>query len=267
MRSHLLFLFLLSISIFQLPAQQRNFELIATHTTDAYISAIDKFGNGYVAGRNKLQKFSPDGKLLYPYEEFRYGAIGSIDVTNPLKIVVFFPDVMKAVMLDKFLSPLSTYDFLQLGYPTVSAVCGSTDGRIWYFDNVSRSLKKIDETGKVLREGQPMNTQLAKTPLPNFMLEYDNVVFMNDSSQGIFVFDVFGSYKKTIPVKGLGKFQAVAQTIIYSNAENLYAFDMVTLATKTLALPENNSPIIQAAIGKDLLILLKAQKAEFYLIK
>lgn len=267
MRNILHSLFLLSFFYFNLPAQQGNFQLIETHKTDAYLAALDKFCNGYVAGRNKLQKFSSEGKLLFPYEEFRYGAIGSIDVTNPLKIVVFFPDVMKAVVLDKFLSPLTTYDFLQLGYPSVSAVCGSTDGRIWYYDNVSMQLKKIDETGKVLREGQPMNTQLVQIPQPNFLLEYDNLVYMNDSLQGILVFDVFGSYKKLIPVTGLNKFQAAAQTIFYSDARNLYAYNMQTLATNKLILPEDEDSIIQAVLGKEILILLKLEKTEFYAVK
>ncbi len=248
-------------------AVAQNFLFKSEVSTDATIATIDKFGNCYLASRNKLLKYSPSGEFLYPYEEFRYGAIGSVDVTNPLKIVVFFPDVMKAVTLDKFLSPLTVYDFLQLGYPTVSAVCGSTDGRIWYFDNIRMQLKKIDETGRVLREGQPLNAILAKTPVPNFLLEYDNMVYMNDSSQGIFVFDVFGSYKKTIPVKGLTKFQALAQTIIYSDKQNLNAYDMLSFGTRTLELPAHETDLLQAVIGKEVMLMLEPGTAKFYSVK
>jgi hypothetical protein len=238
------------------------YRLVRTVDTEANIAAIDKFGNCYLASAYKLFKYSADGNLLYPYEEFRYGAIGSIDVTNPLKIVVFFPGVMKAVVLDRFLSPLVTYDFLQLGYPSVTAVCGSTDGRIWFYDIASLKLKKIDETGYILRESQSVNNILSNIPVPNFLLEYNNTVFMNDSAQGIIVFDLFGSYQKTIPVAGLKKFQLADRNIIYTDRQKMYAYNTQTLSTAVLEMPEQN--FLQAAIGKNILLILKERKALFY---
>ena len=252
---------------FSLSFSQDSFKKIATHKVDGELLAIDKFSNCYAAGNNSLLKFSSDGELLFPYEEFRYGKMGSIDVTNPLKIVVFFPDVMKAVILDKFLSPLTVYDFLQLGYPAVSAVCGSTDGRIWFYDNVNMQLKKIDETGRILREGQRMNTQLSTPPIPNFLLEYENLVFMNDSTQGIFVFDVFGSYKKLIPIKGLTSFQAFENTLIYFNDKQLVAYNLQTLQSVVLSVPSDENNLKRAAIGKNIILVSEQQKIEIYSTK
>ncbi|MBX2908483.1 MAG: hypothetical protein KF706_02545 [Chitinophagales bacterium] len=255
-------LFLLfSIPIFA--QQQTEYHLLSSVSSDATIATIDKFGNYYLASPHKLFKYSSDGKMLYPYEEFRYGSIGSIDVTNPLKIVVYFPDMMKAVILDRFLSPLVTYDFLQLDYSSVGAVCGSTDGRIWFYDIAALKLKKIDETGTILRESQSLNNVLNTIPAPNFLLEYDNRVFMNDSSLGILVFDIFGSYQKTIPILGLTKFQLTERNIIYADNQKLYSYNMLSLATVALtALPEEN--FSQAVFGKNSLLLIKDGKALFY---
>ncbi|MCS6819363.1 MAG: hypothetical protein RMJ53_04645 [Chitinophagales bacterium] len=238
------------------------FTLTAAVETDATMVAIDKFGNCYLASAYKLFKYSQDGKLLYPYEEFRYGAIGSVDVTNPLKIVVYFPAVMKAVVLDRYLSPLVTYDFLQLGYNSVSAVCGSTDGRIWFYDIASLRLKKIDETGKVLRESQRLNNLFGEIPAPNLLLEYSNIVYMNDSLLGIFCFDLFGGFIKKIPIKGLKKFQLFEEKIIYYSKDSLTSYDTRTLQTVELPLPERE--VEQAVIGKQLLVILKKGKALFY---
>ncbi len=255
-------LFLLFFT-WQLQAQTpSSYTLVSSIETDASLAATDKFGNCYLASANKLLKYTPDGKLLYPYEEFRYGNIGSIDVTNPLKIVVFFPGVMKAVVLDRFLAPLVTYDFLQLGYPAVTAVCSSTDGRIWFYDMATLKLKKIDETGFILRESQSLNNVLSTIPLPNFLQEYNNMVFMNDSTQGILVFDFFGSYQKTIPIQGLKKFQLHEQNIIYANEQKLMAYNTQSLSTAALTLPEDN--FLQAAINKNILLILKNGKALFY---
>lgn len=247
----------------QLKAQQSPaYQLVASVSSDASMAAIDKFGNYYLASSNKLLKYSPEGKLLAPYEEFRYGNIGSIDVTNPLKIVVFFPDMMKAVILDRFLAPLSTYDFLQLGYPSVTAVCGSTDGRIWFYDIANLKLKKIDETGTILRESQSLNNLLDAVPVPNFLLEYGNTVYMNDSAQGILIFDLFGSYQKMIPVRGLDKFQLRERNVIYADKQQLYAYNTQSFSTLTLSLPVENFQ--QAVIGKSALLILKNGEALFY---
>lgn len=250
------------VSLAAFSQQAAHFKLVATTESDATIAAIDKFGNCYLASSYQLWKYSPDGKPLYPYEEFRYGSIGSIDVTNPLKIVVFFPGVMKAVVLDRFLSPLVTYDFLQLGYPSVTAVCGSTDGRIWFYDIASLKLKKIDETGFILRESQKLNNVLSSIPVPNFLLEYDNAVLMNDSSIGILAFDLFGSYQKTIPVRSLKKFQLQGRNIIYTDEQKMYSYNTQTLSTAVLSLPEDN--FSQAVIGNNVLLILKEKKAFFY---
>jgi hypothetical protein len=258
----LILIFCCLISLAARSQQTANYKLVAAVESDATIAAIDKFGNCYLASSNKLWKYSPDGKQLYPYEEFRYGSIGSIDVTNPLKIVVFFPGVMKAIVLDRFLSPLVTYDFLQLGYPSVTAVCGSTDGRIWFYDIAGLKLKKIDETGYILRESQSLNNVLSSIPIPNFLLEYDNAVFMNDSAIGIVAFDLFGSYQKTIPVKGLKKFQLRERNIIYADDQKMFAYNTQTLSTAVLALPEGN--FSQAVIGNNVLLILKERKAFFY---
>lgn len=240
-----------------------SFKPINTYQTKANQIAVDNFGNFYTAADNRVLKFSPEGKYLYPYEEFRNGKIGMIDVTNPMKIMVFYPDFMKIVMLDRFLSPLTTYNFFDMGYQNITAVASSVDGRIWFYDNVTFKLKKIDETGKVYRESQPLNVLIEQAPNPNFIVERDNEVFVNDPTIGILVFDVFGSYAKTIPIKGLKRFQILQSQVIYEDSMNLKSYNTLTLETKTLALPDT-SEVLQVALEKEVLGVLKKDKVDFY---
>src|SRR6478736_4485000 len=69
-----------------------SFSLINSYETKAQLIAVDNFGNFYSSSNNGILKFSPDGKYLYRYEEFRYGKIVVIDVSNPLKMLVFYRD-------------------------------------------------------------------------------------------------------------------------------------------------------------------------------
>ena len=224
---------------------------------------VDNFSNFYTASNNGILKFSPEGKFLNRYEEFKYGKIGMLDVSNPMKILVFYPDFMTVVTMDKFIAPINTYNFFQLGYQNISAVASSTDGRIWFYDNIDFRLKKIDEAGKTFLESQQLNVLLEKAPNPNFMIERDRKVYLNDTSIGIMVFDIFGSYSKTIPLKGLTKFQVLQDEIVYFKDNQLNSYNPLTLELKSLPLPDTTD-VLSAVLEKSRLGILKKEKVDFY---
>ncbi|MFN8287098.1 MAG: hypothetical protein U0V74_10115 [Chitinophagales bacterium] len=246
-----------------LSASAPAFTFIASFNTKAGFVVVDNFSNFYTADANRLTKFSPDGKFLYPYEELRYGKIGMVDVNNPLKIYVYYPDFSTVITLDRFLAPLNTYNFFELGYQNITAVGSSVDGRIWFYDNLDFKLKKIDETGKVYRESQPLNVILEETPTPNFLCERDGKVYMNDPQIGILVFDVFGSYAKTIPLKGLNKFQVLQEQIVYFDNYRLSSYNPITFENKSITLPDTTD-LVQAVLEKDRLAILKKDRIDFY---
>lgn len=240
-----------------------SFTFIGTYETKANFIAIDNFSNFYTASDNTLLKFSPDGTYLYPYEEFKNGKIGMVDVTNPMKILVFCPDFMNVITLDKFLAPLTTYNFFDLGYQNITAVTMSNDGLLWFYDNTDFKLKKLDETGAVKLESPPLNTQLDAVPNPDYMVEKDNVVYLNDPAIGIMVFDIFGNYSKTVPIKGLKKFQVFQDQIIYFDNNKLNAYGLITLDLKSIQLPDTTD-VIMAAIQKNRMAILKKDRVDFY---
>ena len=240
-----------------------SFSLLNSYDTKANSLAVDNFQSFYSAADNSVLKFSSDGKFVCRYEEFKYGKIGMIDVGNPMKMMVYYPDFSTVVTLDKFLSPLNTYNFFELGYQNISAVASSTDGRIWFYDNTDFKLKKIDETGKVFLESQQLNVLLEQAPNPNFMKERDNKVYMNDPNLGILVFDLFGSYSKTIPLKGLKRFQVLQDEIVYFENGQINAYNPTTLDVKSLALPDTID-VSLAVLEKNRLGVMRKERIDFY---
>ena len=63
------------------------------------------------------------------YSNFLYGNISSVDITNPLKIVVFYKDFNIVVLLD---SQLNETDVIQLPYD-VSFAAKGTANHLWLF--------------------------------------------------------------------------------------------------------------------------------------
>jgi hypothetical protein len=208
-------------------------------------------------------KFDRDGTYMLRFEEVHNGKIGSIDVTNPFKLIVYYPDFMKAVVLDKFMTFLVSYDFFNLGYTDVTAVGSSADGYLWFYDATDYRLKKIDITGNVQLQSQPVNQLINKVITPNFILEKNGQVFVNDTTEGILVFDNFGAYYKTIPIKGLQKFHILQEQIVYFQDGKLRSYNPVTFDAKMISLPDTIGAM-QAVIDKQRIAILKKDRIDFY---
>ena len=224
---------------------------------------VDNFSNFYAVGDNQVLKFDRDGKFLVRFEEVKNGKIGSVDVSNPFKMLVYYPDFMNAIVLDKFLTYLVSYNFFDLGYQSVTAVGSSADGYLWFYDATDYTLKKIDATGKVQLKSQPVNQLIDNVIMPNFIVEKNGQVFVNDPKVGILVFDNFGAFYKTIPIKGLQKFHILQEQIVYYQDEKLRSYNPVTFDAKMISLPDTTG-VMQAVIEKNRIAILKSDRIDFY---
>jgi len=71
---------------------------------------------------------------------------------------------------------------------------------------------------------------LNKNIQPNFIVEYNNQVYLNDPKVGILVFDNFGTYIKTLPIFGLTNFQVKEKYLLFVNEKNeIMTYDFFTL--------------------------------------
>ena len=79
---------------------QRSLPLSARRAT------TDQLGNLYlVTTGNALEKYTPEGLFLTRFTNNRLGAIQSVDVSNPLKVLVWYADFRTVVFLDRSLTP------------------------------------------------------------------------------------------------------------------------------------------------------------------
>jgi len=239
------------------------YAMIGTYPVKANSVSVDNFGNFYVTSDNQIVKFDRDGNYQVKFEEVKQGSIGSIDVTNPFKLIVYYPDFMKAIVLDKFLTFLVSYNFFDLGYTNVTAVGSSADGYLWFYDATDFRLKKIDVTGNVQLQSQPINQLIDRVINPNFIIEKNGQVYVNDTATGILVFDNFGAYYKTIPILGLQKFHILQEQIVYFQDGKLRSYNPVTFDAKMISLPDTIGTI-QAVIDKQRIAILKKDRIDFY---
>jgi hypothetical protein len=213
--------------------------LLVTVNVKAHFLTSDYLQQAYlITEENALVKFDSTGKKLYTYHQNRYGPLRFADATNPMKLVLSYPDYGIVVLLDNTLSELSVTSLKLLGILNYSAVCfSSLDNNIWVFDSDTYQFKKFDRNGNIVLASTDMLLQLGETISPVYMQEENQLLFVSDTSRGILIFDSYGAYYETLPFKGVKSFQVKGDRIFFRQGNYLHSYQLKTLEEKDIELP------------------------------
>ncbi|TND07892.1 MAG: hypothetical protein FD123_2882 [Bacteroidetes bacterium] len=200
----------------------------------------DPMGNLYVMKNERIDKYDRDGNLQRSFSDKTAGEISSVDATNLLRIVLFYRNFSQVAFLDNTMSLNGSPVRLQdLGFAQATLVCNSYDNALWLYDQQNFELVRLQNNLQVSHRTGNLAQQLNVELQPAFLLESGNRLFLNNPSTGILVFDVFGTYYKTIPVKGLKNFQVNGDVIFYFANGGLNSYHLGTQEEGKLALADS----------------------------
>jgi hypothetical protein len=217
-------------------------ELIKT-TRFPWATALeaDPLGNYYVLNESTILKFNLSDTLFSRYSELRYGPIKTLDVSNPMKITLFYETFSQVIFLDNTLNPTFTSTNLyDLDMQNASAVCSSFDNGFWIFNQPDFTLVRINAYGEPDRRIKNLNLITGKELKPTRMLEKENRLFMYDPLLGIFQFDIFGGFLNRIPLIGFDSFSVWNRQIFYTRTDSLFSLDLLTMKEQAAPLPLQN---------------------------
>ena len=220
-------------------AQGAVFTEVKTVEGDYTDFTIDNLGNYYLLSKNnQLKKLNANGDSMGVFNDVRrYGKLYSIDATNPLKILLYYKSFATVVVLDRFLNNVNTIDLRKQNIFQAKAIAQSYDNNIWVYDEQVSKLKKIAEDGKLLTETVDFRIIFDEVPNPTHIFDQDAFVYLYDPEKGIYVFDIYGSFKNKITYKGLTDLAIYGKTIVGIEGEQLLAYTTGTLTEKKLTLP------------------------------
>lgn len=191
----------------------------------------DNLGNIYTVKNDEVVKFLPNGNFFARYSNLKLGKIASIDATNPLKIILYYRDFQTIVFLDNQLSANSEAVLLDaLGLEQTELACAGSNNSFWIYNKQNNELIRFNENLKKVTATGNLK-QIFKTDLtPNYMIEQNGFLFLNCPNNGVFIFDMFGSYSKLIAIKELKEFSINEKAIYYKKdsvfcSYNLKAFE------------------------------------------
>ncbi|MEY2918081.1 MAG: hypothetical protein RIS73_1795 [Bacteroidota bacterium] len=232
------------------------FKIIKGSYTDFNIDNLD---NIYlITASNQLKKINGNGDSVGVFNDVkRYGSVSSIDVTNPLKILLYYKNFATVVVLDRFLNIRNSINFRKKNIFSVQSIATSYDNNIWLFDEQDYKIKKIDDEGNLLQESTDFRMLFDTVPSPTQLTDKENFIYLYDTEKGFYIFDYYSSFKNRLPFLGWTNV-AVSEKNMYGFGNNkLYSYELNSLTLKTYQLP--------AFFGK--YTAIKAVNGKIYLLK
>lgn len=198
----------------------------------------DNLGNIYlISANNQIKKINENLDSVTVFNDVRrYGDIYSMDVNNPLKIIVYYRDFTTILVLDRFLNIRNTIDVRNAGILQAKAVAQSYDNNYWVFDELNSKIKKIDDNGNVLLESPDFRVLFSFEFIPQQIIDADGALYLYDAKKGWLIFDYYGAYKKHIDVTGWKDVKASKNALTGVDSNYLYSINSNTFGEQKINL-------------------------------
>lgn len=243
-----------------------NAQLKQVAKIDTIAKAIyaDNLDNVYLlSGRDELLKYDAKGVLRWRYSNNRFGKLYSVDVSDPLRVVLFYADFQQIVVLNNNLNEITSYSFAKNGNLLVSAVASGNNNSLWIFDRASNVLVKLSSNFTEDIRSANLFQLFDEVVDAKKLAASDQYVFLQRRNNGILQFDRFGGYVRELPIDSLTDFNITSNVIAYVKDHTLVKYHPVSFEQSKQQLPVSG-PIRQVAVGNKLIAVL-TEKAVFLL--
>lgn len=176
---------------------------------------VDAFENVYASNGNSIKKFDQDANLQFSQSIKRLGRMSQLVLVNTMKLIHFSEEQQTLCYFDNTLSEMD--DCVELsdeGVINASLVSGSSQpNKIWVLDNLNSTLS-LFSLDKLIQEQQISNLK-GTLNIENIsdIKEHGSRLYLLDETQGIYVFDLYGSLLDFIPGKSIQQFEVVGSTL------------------------------------------------------
>ena len=254
------------VALVSIAQTDTSFSLVRTYKGDITYVALDNLDNLYIiSSTGQIKKLNNKGDSVGVFNGIRnYGKLSAIDVTNPLKPLLFYKDFSTIVILDRFLANRSTTDLRKHNILQPTAISLSYDNNIWVFDQYDNKLKKIDEAGNKLLETTDFRQLFDQTISPQKIINDNGLVYLADSAQGVFVFDNYGAFKKKIQLKGWSHLDVWDGKLVRLGKNEIIVYNPTTFTERSRKFPSFFTPYVHSFTNHNNLITFSQDSLRIY---
>lgn len=190
---------------------------------------VDNIGNIYAVQNDVITKYFVNQQVK-TFSIKTYGTLAYVDVTNALRILLYFKDFQRILFLDSQLSQNGdVIELTDLGLEQCALVCTSMfNNGFWAYNQANNELIRFNSSLEISIKSGNLKRILDMDIRPNFMLEHNGRLYLNSPNIGILVFDIYGAYLKTIPLLNVSQFQVQYPYIFYIQNNQYASFNVQT---------------------------------------
>lgn len=243
-----------------------SFRLLRTVTGDIVSFTVDNLDNLYILNsRNQLKKLNANWDSAAVFNDVKkFGKATLIDVSNPLKVLLYYRDFATIVVLDRFLNIRNSIDLRKQNILQAKAIGQSYDNKIWIYDELEHKLKKIDEDGKLLQETPDFRLLMGRAPSPQKIFDENQYVYLYDSARGVNVFDYYGTHRNNIMIDHWQNFRVAGNYIFGSRSDTLFRYDIRDFMVDDWKMPASIAGSSQVLFTYSRLYALKEGRIAIY---
>jgi hypothetical protein len=243
-------------------AQLNQAAQIDTMATAIYADNLD---NIYlITPKEELLKYDAKGQLKWRYSNNRFGKLKSVDVADPLRILLFYADFQQVIVLNNNLNEVTSYSFAQNSNQLITAIAAAANG-FWAFERTQNQLLKLSHN--FIEDMRSANlSQILDTIIePKRLVATDQFIYLQQKNNEILQFDRFGSFIKYLPINLPADFNITAQKIVFGAPNEVIYYNPLNGETVKEAFVFKY-PVKQIAVGNKIIAAL-TEKAVFLLSK
>jgi len=191
---------------------------------------LDEFQNVFVFDETSILQYNKEGVNHFTYSNLRKGEITSVDISNPLRIVVYYGENNEVIFLDNTLSEQNQgINFNDLAMYDVSLVSSSFQNHLWIYRSAEQKLVRINRSGEVVNESANL-ALWTEGDVGEFVLlkESGNFLYLVSSEGEVLAFDQYGTFRKRIMLSEASKIHFSESKILYLNGQSIYLINTNT---------------------------------------
>lgn len=223
-----------------LSAPQDSLRVLHTFSEQVTDFEVDNLGYIYLLNKQQqLKKITPNFDSMAVFNDLRhFGKLHTMDVSNPLKVLLFYKDFGTIIILDRLLNVKNVLNLrTTAGIVQATAITQSYDNNIWVYDALDNAIKKIDESGRVLITSPDFRVVFDNPPQPESLHDFNRFLYAYDPTIGMLVMDYFGAYKNKVSLLGWKNLHGIAKGIVGTDEKGLVYYRPASLTIPSQELP------------------------------
>ena len=168
------------------------------------------------------------------------------------------------MILDRLLSNRSSLDLRRHNVLQPTAITLSYDNNIWVFDHFDNKLKKMDEVGNLLLQTTDFRQLFSQTLSPQKIINENGLLYLADSTQGIFVFDNYGAFKRKIPLQNWRSFDVWDGKLIGLRDNGITVYDPTTFTEQVHPFSASFIPYVHTFTHRNKLLTFSSDSLRIY---